>query len=572
MLPVVSKADRRLPAYLATAAAVTEEEGFYAREWDGDSHFRWMGSSASLAFQPASEQRYLEFSVFSEFYDLSQELTIAAADESLRIPLTHGWMQISVPIPVAADTATLAVNKLFPRTFYPTDDRSLGVRVKAARLHADPERHEHVARQHANAWRNTAEMLAGASELKSTPPSLGIDVHGTCNVKPPCVYCEWDVNKELEGANVDAPFTRETLEDYGAFFDNAQSLTNCSIGEPFMMKDFDELLEIFGLQGKLLELTTNGQILTDRNIERLLGRSIDLYISLDAGTQETYAKLRNDKWERILVNLRRLIDAKKATQGLPRIHLVFMPMRVNVDELEAFVRLCADLGVDRMVLRPLNYSDSIDLRWERNGYVFDYEKELLPFNELVAASASAAALCRTYDVVLSDQMDFGSAATFVDEFTDHVDNGSPVETVEVSAAEPAATESGLGEELQPICMEPWKKLYILRRGVLPCSYGSPLAAMKDYRSAWNSDQMGHLRKELAAHRFPTYCLDAPACPIVRRHIHASALPFRQRVFVAIRSAWQRFDRATAQGWRAKLALPAKKAIRLVRATTKRCRW
>ena len=69
-------------------------------------------------------------------------------------------------------------------------------------------------------------------------------------------------------------------------------------------------------------------------------------------------------------------------------------------------------------MRPLNFSDSIDLRWERNGYVFDYENELLPFDELVAASARAAALCREYGVALSDQMDFGSASAFVDEFAD----------------------------------------------------------------------------------------------------------------------------------------------------------
>ena len=57
--------------------------------------------------------------------------------------------------------------------------------------------------------------------LDSTPPSLGIDLYGVCNVKPPCVYCEWDHSKDLEGDHVDTPFTRETLDEWGAFFDNA---------------------------------------------------------------------------------------------------------------------------------------------------------------------------------------------------------------------------------------------------------------------------------------------------------------------------------------------------------------
>ena len=105
-----------------------------------------------------------------------------------------------------------------------------------------------------------------------------------------------------------------------------------------MMKNLDELFDIYGDGGKALEMTTNGQILTDRNIEKLLDREIDLYISLDAATPETYARLRNDTLERILGNLRRLIAAKGGRDGLPRVHLVFMPMKCNVHELGGLCR------------------------------------------------------------------------------------------------------------------------------------------------------------------------------------------------------------------------------------------
>src|SRR5690606_15636790 len=127
-----------------------------------------------------------------------------------------------------------------------------------------------IVRQHENALRNTREMLAGRLSLESTPVSLGIDLYGVCNVKPPCVYCEWDLAKEAEGPFVDTPFTVGTLEEWGSFFDNSRNLVNCSIGEPFMMKSLDGLLDAFGHAGKALEMTTNGQILTDRNIQKLI--------------------------------------------------------------------------------------------------------------------------------------------------------------------------------------------------------------------------------------------------------------------------------------------------------------
>ncbi|HWP67026.1 MAG TPA: radical SAM protein, partial [Candidatus Limnocylindria bacterium] len=402
-------AARPLPLFLATAVEACFDEGFYAEEHDGEYGFRWMSGRGLLRFAPDADERYLELWVLSEFRDLSQHLIVTAGGRTHDCPLPQGWAPLSLPLPGGVDAAELRASKIFPQAYHPADPRTLSVRIRDARLHKDPERHERIRRQSENTRLNLEELLAGRTALRSTPPSLGIDLHGACNVKPPCVYCEWDYSKRLEGSNAEVPFTPETLREWGEFFDNAASLVNCSIGEPFMMRNLDELLDVFGHAGKALEITTNGQILTDRNIQKLVGRPIDLYVSLDAATPETYARLRNDTFEKILRNLRRLVEAKGGRGRLPRVHLVFMPMRCNLGELDAFVRLCAELNVDRMVLRPLNYSDSVTLDWERAGYHFQYTKELLPFETLVRASGRAARLARELGVELADQMDFGGA-------------------------------------------------------------------------------------------------------------------------------------------------------------------
>jgi MoaA/NifB/PqqE/SkfB family radical SAM enzyme len=218
-------------------------------------------------------------------------------------------------------------------------------------------------------------------------------LYGACNIKPPCVYCAWDGAKAMEGDLVDEPFTVETLREWGPFFDHSMDLVNCSIGEPFMMKNIDELFDAFAEGGKILNITTNGQILTDTNIQKLIGRPIDLNISFDAATPATYARLRNKRFDLMVNNVRRLINAKGGPGRVPTVNIVFMPMKANIHELEEFVRLCADLRVDHLVLRPLNYLDNTGLNWERAGYAFEYEKELLPFDELVRASGRAAELC-----------------------------------------------------------------------------------------------------------------------------------------------------------------------------------
>ncbi len=302
-------AQRPQPLFLATTAAVSYGPGFHEEEREDGQAFRWMTERGTVMFAPSPHPRFLELWALSEFHDLSQHLVVGDLVTG-DYPLVHGWAPVSIPIGAGTDHLQLHASRLFPNAFHPDDARVLGVRLRGLRLHQDVERHTFVRQQHLNAVLNLSEVLAARTTLQSTPPSLGIDLHGVCNVKPPCVYCEWDYSKDLEGDNADTPFTRETLSEWGAFFDNAVHLVNCSIGEPFMMRNFDELLDIFGNTGKVLEMTTNGQILTDRNIQKLVDRHIDLYISLDAATPLTYSRLRNDTFDKILGNLRRLIAAK----------------------------------------------------------------------------------------------------------------------------------------------------------------------------------------------------------------------------------------------------------------------
>ncbi len=574
---------RSLPLHVTTAIPVSFDEGFYPEEQQGVERFHWMGERGLLRFVPDPAVRFLELWVLSEFYDLSQRLLVRAADRVEDCALPRGWSQLSLQVPAGAAHIELHVNKLFPREHYPGDPRTLGIRVRAPRLHRDPERHAVIRAQQQNSVRNAQEILDGRTRLESTPPNLGIDLHGACNVKPPCVYCEWDFNKNLEGDNINVPFTRDTLREWGPFFDNSVQLVNCSIGEPFMMKNLDELLDIFADTGKVLEMATNGQILTDRNIQKLLGRPIDLYISLDAATSLTYSRLRNDTFDRILGNLRRLIAAKGGKGRLPSVHLVFMPMKCNLHELEGFVRLCADLQADRMVLRPLNYSDITSLDRERAGYRYIYKDELLPFDTLARASGRAARLCAEVDLEFADQMDFDASMPelFDEELARRASDAfdlsatQPAESATIALEHaqpidaPAASLPSLGAERRPACLEPWTSLYIMRRGILPCCYGwKAIAGMNEYREAWNSPLVQEIRSELLKGRFHDYCLHSVACPVVRKAEHAATLPLRQRLLVRARHMWGRLNRDTNNAPRRYVYFPLSWfGVRLRRAAT-----
>jgi len=550
--------------------------GFYAEERGDEVPFRWMSPRAEISLEAAPVERFLELWVRSPFHDLSQRLALTAP-AAQAWPLARGWNGVSIRVPAGATALTLEASPPFPREHYPGDERLLAVEVRSPRLHADARRHEHVARQQRNAVANLTEMLHGATELASGPVKLGIDVEGACNVKPPCVYCAWDYSKGLEGDNTEAPFTLETLAEWGAFFDDAAELVNCSIGEPFMGKNIEEVLDAFGERGKMLEITINGQILTDGHIAKLLGRNMHLYISFDAATAATYARLRNGRFDQLVANVRRLIAAKGGPGKLPLVYLVFMPMPANLQEVDAFVRLAADLKPDRMVLRPLNDGSALDLKWDRAGYRFDYQKEILPFEEKVRISGRVAELCARLGVPLADQMDFGGSmeASFHDAFARGRHEAlqalgiSKPPAAEATTASPAPMERppvaapaplpSLGRERLPACTEPWTSLYILRRGVLPCCFGGKsIAPTPGYREAWNAPLMQDIRRDLAAGRFHRYCLDSEDCPIVRKSSEARRLSWRESFVVRGRQALVRLERAgipwPRRAWRGLKAL------------------
>jgi MoaA/NifB/PqqE/SkfB family radical SAM enzyme len=482
--------------------------GWHAEERDEAFTFRWMGLDAELTLPTAAP--YLSFYAFSEFVDASQVLTVRTGEAATaELPLLHQWAFYSVAVPPRAGALRFTLNKRFPRAHYPRDARELGIRVAEPRPHADPALHAAAGAFHANAVLNAAETLGRAVELRSRPLSLGIDLHGRCNMVPPCVYCLWDGSKEMEGERASAVVDRAALEGYGPFFDGARVLVNCSIGEPLLNPDLAGILEGLERRGKFLEMATNGLALTRRAAGLLAGRRIFLYVSLDAGTAATYAKIRNDRFDLVVEQLKGLAALRKERGGWPKLYMVFMPMQVNKGDLEAYFHLCRDLGADALVLRPLNVIEERQPVVTRAGYAFEYHKEHLAPGEQRALFLEARRLSAATGVRVQNQFYFGALP---EERADEPESGPP-------PPPPDPDESpDLGHGRLPLCREPWQNYYILRRGIIPCCYGyAPVAPMEEFEAAWNGPALREIRENLAAGRFSRYCLESLACPIVQRH-------------------------------------------------------
>jgi len=398
------------------ASNLEYEEGFFAPEDDRMLPFRWMSKRASIII-PAEELRgheFLSLWIFSNFANFSHKIALTLDGRSLgEFPLMFGWASYSIRLGQPGTHGNrpgrllLTLNKVFPAKYHPDDDRELGVRIGPAAFHDDAVKHRDAEFFLINAVLNDREMRQRKTSLESYPTNLGIDIWGRCNIKPHCVYCTWDMMKVLEGDNVEAVVDDRTLEGYGPFFKSARQLVNCSIGEPLLSPRFQEILDLCQRHGKTAEIATNGQAFTPRTIQALSGKPVRLYVSLDAATKETYAKIRNDKWDEIVPNLMLLNEERKKADNILKIYMVFIPMKVNRGDLEAYFQLCRKIEADSLVLRPLLNLGNPKIEEDRCGYHFNYKDEMLKWEELQDIFRLCEVYSKTYGVFVYNQFDFG---------------------------------------------------------------------------------------------------------------------------------------------------------------------
>lgn len=188
--------------------------------------------------------------------------------------------------------------------------------------------------------------LAPLLWLVFSPTLLSIELtQGRCNLA--CRMCG--------GARSELKFlTPENLRTMLEHIPTAELITfMAGDSEPLLHPQLPEIFALVNAYGVAANVVTNGHLLNDALIDRLIARDsrTDLNISLDAATAGTYRAIRGAALEHVTGNLRHLRDRKRMAHSLyPRVALLMVGMRDNIAELPAFVELAAELGAFRVML------------------------------------------------------------------------------------------------------------------------------------------------------------------------------------------------------------------------------
>lgn len=152
-------------------------------------------------------------------------------------------------------------------------------------------------------------------------------------------------------------------------------------GEPFINKNIYDMIN-YARQNKIyVSISTNGLLLNDKNIEKLMQYPPDkLIFSIDGMSEETYKIYRvGGDFNKVINNLKNLLNKKnELKQKLPFIELQFIAMKQNEHEINKVIEMGKKLRVNKTVIKSMqvnSYQSALEFLPENPKYSRYYIKE-----------------------------------------------------------------------------------------------------------------------------------------------------------------------------------------------------
>jgi MoaA/NifB/PqqE/SkfB family radical SAM enzyme len=190
-------------------------------------------------------------------------------------------------------------------------------------------------------------------------PLLGtVILSYACNYR--CTFCELpqrSIRRRKEG------WDEFTTDDWKAVLRGFAALRTTGVGftggEPFVRKDCAELLEHSLSFGMVTHVNTNGHLLDDALIDRLVGMGLDsVNVSLDAAEAATHDRLRGHpgSFERVTDRIAALARARDRSKSSRRTRVAITSVLTpdNADQVVAMADLAEKLGADSLGFIPMH--------------------------------------------------------------------------------------------------------------------------------------------------------------------------------------------------------------------------
>lgn len=325
---------------------------------------------------------------------------------------------------------------------------------------------------------------------------VAADRHAYAEAPPVCLYLETTNRCNLLCET--CPRTFETLEppadmSWDLFTRIVDQVPNVArvvlhgVGEPMLVKNLPAMIRYLKDRKIYVLFNTNGTLMHPKRFQEWIDTGLDeLRVSLDAADRSSYLKVRGkDFFNRIVRNLGAFTAYQKEIDAAsPRVSLWLTGLKETVEQLPAFVRLAAEMGVAEVHLQRLVFDEE--------GYGMAAAEQSL-FENTRAEERAAIAAAQAIGAELGVTLD-ASGAT-----------------------EPGLSLKRQDDRAWSTCRRPWSLMYFTAHGrALPCciapfsvrgysNYTLGDAMQQDLREIWNSPAYRDFRTSLLSDTPPSPC-------------------------------------------------------------------
>jgi len=239
-----------------------------------------------------------------------------------------------------------------------------------------------------------------------------VQIHATrrCNLR--CSHC-YSVSGPEERTELNSALLINAINTAR---DNGFNVVGFSGGEPLVYKDLTKVLDAARERKMVTTVTTNGMMLTKRNVSRLKGRANLIAISID-GRPESHNRIRNhpQAFSKMSKNLENLRDAE-----IP-FGFIFTLTQHNLDELEWITEFAIEEGARLLQVHPLENVGRA--REEMKRQVPDELESAYAFAEVARLQALAEdRLIFQLDIIDRDVLRESPERVFAEEITGSFDD------------------------------------------------------------------------------------------------------------------------------------------------------
>lgn len=165
-----------------------------------------------------------------------------------------------------------------------------------------------------------------------------------------------------------------------AMYFNNKTVSILGAGEPFLHPDIFEFIQICQSRNSIVNLVTNGTLLSEDKAKRLLQypniRSVTFSID---GVYDNYNKIRvNGDFQTVVNNFKRISELRNGAKR-PLLSVNFVGMRSNIDDFPELIKILGAYADTIELSHPINFSH--DMATEHLNNNIEYAETV--FNESV---------------------------------------------------------------------------------------------------------------------------------------------------------------------------------------------